>query len=109
MNLADFLIEHRFQRIELAKNGVGHFQTVGDLGGRPLSVHVGTRTAAKPGSHTFCGGMSYAYGQTIHDVRHRIWMHERTSIRGLRIYLSGPETTVLCNNPPSRALENPGF
>ena len=76
MNLADFLIEHRFQRIELAKNGVGHFQTVGDLGGRPLSVHVGTGTAAKMGSHTFLWGMSDAYGQTFHDERHGTWMHE---------------------------------
>jgi hypothetical protein len=37
---------------------------------------VGAGTAVKMGSHSFLWGMSYAYGQAIHDVRHGTWLHE---------------------------------
>jgi len=37
---------------------------------------VGAGTAVKMGSHTFLWGMSYAYGQAVHDVRHGTWLHE---------------------------------
>lgn len=37
---------------------------------------IGTGTAVKMGSHTFLWGMSYAYGQAFHDVRHGTWLHE---------------------------------
>jgi hypothetical protein len=37
---------------------------------------VGAGNAAKIGAHTFSWGMSYAYGQTFHDVRHGTWLHE---------------------------------
>ena len=37
---------------------------------------VGAGAAVKMGSHVFLWGMSYAYGQTIHDVRHGTWLHE---------------------------------
>ena len=35
---------------------------------------VGAGAAAKMGAHTFSWGMSYAYGQAIHDVRHGTWL-----------------------------------
>jgi hypothetical protein len=37
---------------------------------------VGAGTAVNMGSHTFLWGMSYAYGQAVHDVRHGTWLHE---------------------------------
>jgi hypothetical protein len=45
-NLESFLEQQGFKKIKLAKNGVGHFQTVGDLGGHPLSVLVDTGAGA---------------------------------------------------------------
>lgn len=35
---------------------------------------TGAGTAVKMGAHTFSWGMSYAYGQAIHDVRHGTWL-----------------------------------
>jgi aspartyl protease family protein len=46
VNLDEFLSENGFRRIDLAKNGIGHFQTVGDLDGHPVSVLVDTGAAA---------------------------------------------------------------
>jgi len=37
---------------------------------------IGAGTAANIGAHAFLWGMSYAYGQAFHDVRHRTWLHE---------------------------------
>jgi hypothetical protein len=45
-HLEEHLGQNGFRRIELAKNGVGHFQTVGDLAGRSLSVLVDTGAGA---------------------------------------------------------------
>ena len=45
-NLEGFLDHQGYRRIELAKNGVGHFQTVGELAGHTLSVLVDTGAGA---------------------------------------------------------------
>lgn len=45
-DLTQFLARRGFQRIALTKNGVGHFQTVGELAGQPLSVLVDTGAGA---------------------------------------------------------------
>lgn len=37
---------------------------------------IGAGTAVKMGAHSFSWGLSYAYGQAIHDVRHDSWLHE---------------------------------
>ena len=37
---------------------------------------IGAGTAVKMGSHAFLWGMSYAYGQAIHDVRRDTWLHD---------------------------------
>ena len=37
---------------------------------------IGAGTAAKLGAHTFSWGLSYAYGQAIHDVWHGTWIHD---------------------------------
>jgi hypothetical protein len=37
---------------------------------------VGAGTTVKMGAHFFSWGLSYAYGQAIHDVRHGAWLHE---------------------------------
>jgi len=45
-HLEEHLGQNGFRRIELAKNGVGHFQTVGHLAGRSVSVLVDTGAGA---------------------------------------------------------------
>ena len=37
---------------------------------------IGAGSAVKMGAHLFSWGLSYAYGQAIHDVRHGTWLHE---------------------------------
>jgi hypothetical protein len=37
---------------------------------------IGAGTTVKMGAHFFSWGLSYAYGQAIHDVRHGTWVHE---------------------------------
>ena len=37
---------------------------------------IGAGSAVKMGAHSFSWGLSYAYGQTLHDVRHDSWLHE---------------------------------
>jgi len=45
-HLEEHLGQSGFQRIQLSKNGVGHFQTVGDLAGRSLTVLIDTGAGA---------------------------------------------------------------
>jgi hypothetical protein len=37
---------------------------------------IGAGTAITKGAHFFSWGLSYVYGQAIHDVRHGTWLHE---------------------------------
>ena len=37
---------------------------------------IGAGDVVKIGAHAFSWGMSYAYGQAFHDVRHGTWLHE---------------------------------
>jgi hypothetical protein len=46
IDLNQFLGQHGFRRVALTKNGVGHFQTVGTLAGRSVSVLVDTGAGA---------------------------------------------------------------
>lgn len=46
MKLEQFLHDGGFRKIELVRNGVGHFQTEGDLDGHPVSILVDTGAGA---------------------------------------------------------------
>jgi hypothetical protein len=37
---------------------------------------IGAGNVVKIGAHAFSWGMSFAYGQSFHDVRHGTWLHE---------------------------------
>ena len=37
---------------------------------------IGAGAAVKLGAHAFSWGISYAYGQAIHDVHHGTWLHQ---------------------------------
>ena len=45
-SLEEHLANFGFRRIPLQKNGAGHFQTTGELAGRPLTVLVDTGAGA---------------------------------------------------------------
>jgi hypothetical protein len=47
------------------------------IGAATMAADVGgAGNAAKIGAHVFSWGMTYAYGQAFHDVRHGTWLHE---------------------------------
>ena len=56
---------------------LGAFNLVISLGVASwVAEAIGAGDAAKIGAHAFSWGMSYAYGQAFHDVRHGTWLHK---------------------------------
>ena len=52
--LAEFLVARGFRQHHLTKNRVGHFQLVGQLGGRPVDILVDTGAASTIVDLNYC-------------------------------------------------------
>jgi len=69
--------------VHLADGGVGLYVVFAvttliiSIGAATMAAAVGgAGNAAKIGAHVFSWGMTYAFGQAFHDVRHGTWLHE---------------------------------